>query len=491
MLPILALLALQPATQTPGPWEGEVLYQIFPRSFRDSNGDGNGDFRGIMQGLDHIQELGCTAILLNPIYKARVYHNYFADDWFDTDPKFGTLQDFRDLVAEVHRRRMKLILDVEPQYVADGHPWFRAAEADPSGPEASYLWQPLPPKDSPSSWYDGAKVRIATVHVSQPTVKTEIQRSLEFWADQDVDGFRVDHMMDDLDWQGKDKDLYANFWTPIENDIRAKHPGFFFLAEQADWDSFRGGYDILLKTPTDACFDFRLRTGFFMFRKGYLERNIDDYRYSTPEGRSQVIFLENHDVTRFASEEPDLSKQKLAAGLMCSLKGIPSIYYGQEIGMRGRQGHWNSDGNDIPVRLGFRWGATLDAPGTPLWYKGTGPWWSTRYSADNDGRSLPEEQADPKSIYNWYRKLIAIRRNSPALSTGSQTILDIPNDYVTGVLRERDDDAVVVLANLSEKRQTVDGPDWPSQDLVTGQTFVAKPKTSLAGYQFRLLKRHN
>ena len=104
-------------------WEDEVFYQIFPRSYRDSNGDGIGDFRGIEAGLPAIQKLGATAILINPIQKARVYHNYFADDWFDVDPTFGTLADVDHLVEAAHRARIKVVLDLEPQYVASGHPW--------------------------------------------------------------------------------------------------------------------------------------------------------------------------------------------------------------------------------------------------------------------------------------------------------------------------------------------------------------------------------
>ena len=122
-------------------WEGEIIYHIFPRSYRDSDGDRIGDFRGITAALATIDSLGCTAILLAPVVEARVYHNYFADDFFAVDRSFGSLDDFRTMVREAHGRGLKVILDMEPQYVADGHPWLRPAGAGAASPFADYLWR--------------------------------------------------------------------------------------------------------------------------------------------------------------------------------------------------------------------------------------------------------------------------------------------------------------------------------------------------------------
>lgn len=471
--------------------ERDVVYQIFPRSFRDSNGDGHGDFKGIVQGLDAIQKLGCTAILLNPIYKSRVYHNYFADDWFDVDPRFGTLDDFKDLLGQAHKRGIKVILDMEPQYVADGHKWFKAAIADPKSPEAGYLWTPK--GDNPfgrSPWYDHAKVNLASVNLDSPDVQAAIKQNFHFWAGLGVDGFRIDHMMDDLDYKGRNKDLYAKLWEPLEKEIKRDFPGTFFVGEQADWGSSRYVYEILYKTDTDAVFGFRLQTALLTFKKGPLEKGIQESRFSTPKGKLQLNFLENHDMARFASEESDGAKQRLAAGLLMSLKGAPTLYYGQEIGMRGRQGHWGTDGNDIPIRLGYRWGKELHAPGTPLWYEGTGPWSSTLYSSDHDGRSLEEQDADPNSLLNWYRLLIRVRRSSDALSIGSEEVIDLPNDQVLGVLRATDHQSVTILANLSGKKQVVkDGVGLPAVDLITGERVNTRASVSLKAWQIRLLER--
>lgn len=484
------LLALAMRTIAPTPvhnWESDIVYHIFPRSYRDSNGDGHGDFNGITEGLDNIVKLGCTAILLNPIYKSRVYHDYFADDWFDVDPRFGTLDDFRRLVKEAHARHLRIILDMEPQYVAAGHPWYQAAMKNPNSKEADYLVKPLEPRAP--HWYDKAPVPIASVNLNAPFVKETIHRNFRFWAELGVDGFRIDHMMDDLDYRGQNTNLYAGLWDPIEKEIKRDFPGTFFVGEQADWGSMSMKSDIFRHTDTDAVFNFDLRDALVMQRKTFLENHIAAYGI-TPPGREQVNFLENHDMVRYASEETDPARQRLAAALLFSLKGIPSVYYGQEIGMRGRQGKWGSDGNDIPIRLGYRWGATLNSPGTPLWYKDTGPWWSKQFSSDHDGRSLAEQDKDPKSLLNWYRRLIEIRKSSPALSTGSQTLMAIPNDDVVGVVRVEGGDSVAVIANLGRRRRSLaKGIEWNSVDLLTGQKFAKEQSVALSPLQLRLLQK--
>ena len=479
----IAALGLSLLTPKPALYEDQVFYQIFPRSYRDSNGDGIGDFKGIELGLPTIEKLGCTAILINPIQKARVYHNYFADDWMDVDPAFGTLADFDHLVAAAHARKIKIVLDMEPQYVASGHPWYQAAAKDPNGPAGDFLAKPFKPDPyAPSPWYNGAKVQMASVNLNNPHVIEEIGKVFRFWSARGVDGYRIDHMMDDLDWAGKSTGLYAHLWTPIEQDIKSRYPGSFFVGEQADWEAIRSPVDMFNSTPTDACFNFRLRNAILSFKKGFLSKNLEEYRYFTTDGRMQLSFLENHDMTRFASEEADPRRQRLAAALMMLVKGAPILYYGQEIGMKGEQGHFGSDGNDIPVRLAYRWGSKLDAPGTPLWYKDSGPWWNTRYSKDNDGASLQEQDNRSDSLFNWYRKLIEIRKISEALKLGSQDLMDVPSESVLAFRRHTDTETVDIYVNLSEA-STVVSPAKPGEDLLTGTKMVAGRLAHLKSWQ--------
>ena len=454
-------------------WDSEVIYQIFPRSFRDSNGDRIGDFRGIQEGLDSIAKLGATTILLNPVWKSRTYHNYFADDWFAVDPEFGSLDDFRALCQSAHDKGIRIVLDMEPQYVADQHSWYRAAQENPKGKEAEYFLDPL--SDNPfgaSPWYDKAKIDLKPVKLNHPDVRKAIIDNFKFWHGLGVDGFRIDHMMDDLDWQGKNKDLYANLWKPVVEEMKKVSPDVWFVGEQAEWDSFRACLDIFQHTPTDAVFNFRHFGALVALKRSTVEKSLTEYNYFTPAGRMQVNFLENHDVARYASTEPHPARQRAAAAILMASRGIPAIYYGQELGMRGIQGRWNSDGNDIPIRLAYRWDATRNGHFTATWYAGSGVWDSTRFSSDHDGISYAEQDTDPSSLLNYYRTLIGARKASNALSRGTQKTIDVGFDYVLAFEREAEGQRVLILSNLSDKAVTI--KDKKASDLLTHKPFAGR-----------------
>lgn len=466
------------------PWESQIFYQIFPRSYRDSNGDRTGDFKGIQQGIPTIKKLGCTAILLNPVQKSRFYHNYFADDFRDVDPSFGSLQDFEDLIKAAHQAGLKIVLDMEPQYVSNLHPWYVGAMNNPSGPVASYLSETPNPKSGFANWYKHDTAQVVPVNLLRPEVVQDLKDVFRLWSSRGVDGYRIDHMMDDLDFNGKSKGLYAGLWTPIENEIKRQFPGTFFVGEQADWEAYRSSVEMFDETPTDACFNFRLRNAFMSFKKGILLKSLDEYKWFTREGRFQLTFLENHDMIRFASVESNPKKQKLAAALMALVKGAPIVYYGQELGMKGEQGHFGSDGNDVPVRLAYRWGRMLDAGGTALWYKGTGPWWNDRFSRDRDGISLEEEEHDPASLFNWYVKVLHVRLSNPALLSGTQELVDIPSDTILGIRRTKGNQSVLVLVNLCETTVVVPrGPFRGGRDLLTGRALSPKKRVRLLPWQ--------
>jgi glycosidase len=333
------LFAAAPASAAdvrPSPWEREVVYQIFPRSFHDSNGDRIGDLKGIASKLGHLQKLGVTAILLNPVFASRTYHNYFADDFLTIDPEFGTNRDFFALVRQAHRRRMKVILDMEVQYVADRHRWFTA------DPKKDYLWREgsaFYGKDLP--WYDGAKIEIAAINPDHPEVRAHIRKVFRYWADPNgdgnpsdgVDGFRIDHMMDDLDLKGVKKGMLEGFWRSLEQEIRRLNPKVLFVGEQSDWGL---GKDLFEKADVDAVFALPLWYAIRKLEKDRLQREILATALATPPGKTQFLAIENHDTDRFASEmnrHPDLLR--LGAVLNLTLKGTPVIYYGQELGMTG------------------------------------------------------------------------------------------------------------------------------------------------------------
>lgn len=473
LVPVLCLLATQKNPVPSSPWEREVIYQIFPRSFRDSDGDRVGDLKGIASKLDYVKGLGATAILINPIFKSPMYHSYFATDFLSVDPAYGTNKDFFDLVRTAHRKKLKVILDVEVQYVAQGHPWFE------DGISKGYLWDNQAFYTSiPLPMYNGGTVRARAVDPNNSDVRETMRDVLRYWAipygkpGDGVDGFRIDHMMDDFDGQGVKKDMLSSFWRPIGEDIRKTKPNVFFLGEQSDAGL---GTDLFLKGTVDAAYAYPLWWGIGTRDPAQLLPILDAETKATPEGKTKVLFIENHDVIRYASKvNSDPRWLRIGALLNLTLKGTPLIYYGQELGMRGKKGEWNSDGNDIPTRLAFRWSRTIGADGTADWYRGTGPWASSRFSKDDDGISVEEQTGDPDSLLNFYRKLTALRRAHPSLSEGTQSVLGTMPKPVFAFIRSSDREKILVAVNYSSEEQVVALPGRGQLDLWSGGKFSGR-----------------
>lgn len=445
----------------------EVIYHVFQRSFFDSNGDGQGDLEGIRQKLDYLQELGVTSILMTPLYVSDFYHNYFADDFEKIDPAYGTMASYRQLVKEVHQRKMKIYQDVEMQYVTGRHRWFTGSYQQPGSPYSSYVYYEDAQNTQPFwfwgipelTLYNNVKQKVIVVNMNNPAVKEYTYKVLAYWTDPNkdgrfddgVDGFRLDHMMDDLDNTGKLPHLFSNFWTPLLTKLREMNPALRIVAEQANWFSY--GHEYFTQGHVDRVFAFRLKMAIESFDKQKIMAAADStFRY-TPAGKQQVVFIENHDTRRFASlPEQDAGKLKIGAALNLLLGGIPSIYYGQELGMKGDKLNGPTDGNDIPIREAFDWYKGAAGKGMAFWYKDTGPWWDHTNTQANDGISLEEERRDPGSLWNYYKKLIRLKKSHPALS-GSYQSLDNDNNTVFSFLRVSGSEKIIVVINLSPKEQ--------------------------------------
>jgi glycosidase len=443
----------------------EVFYQIFTRSMRDSNGDRQGDLKGIEETLSYLQRLGVTSILLTPIYPSDFYHNYFASDFEGVDPEFGTMDDYRSLVRAIHARGMKLYLDQEFQYVAYDHPWFRSALGNPDSPYSDFLIFHGPnntkPEEGPfgitiAKRFPDAETGITTVNMASPKVRAWATDYLLRWVDPNgdgdfsdgVDGFRLDHMMDDLDNKHILTNLFDSFWKPVFAKLKARNPKLNLVAEQWDWGD---GGDFLRRGGVDAAFAFPLVSAIRSFDKAKIVAAIDTLEKAIPPGKHELVFVENHDMPRIASD-PGITPEKLrtAATLAMLLKGTPLIYYGQELGMRGIQRpEYKSDEKDIGTREAFEWSAKVEAPGEATWYKGPKSYWTERSARDDDGVSVAEEDGDPKSLLNHYRKLLKLRRTHPALTDGTQQIL-ASGDSVLAVERSLNGERVLILANLSD-----------------------------------------
>jgi Glycosidases len=468
----LATLPTQAATPPSAQPGSQVFYQIFFRSFRDSNGDRIGDLKGLTSRLGYIRQLGATTILLTPLQPSPYYHNYFATTFKAIDPAYGTLDDYFAFVRAAHAQGLKVYLDEEFQYVAEGHPWWKDSICKPHAKYADYLlWKDKrhcvaePFLDKPK-WlgYDGRDVGIAMVNLENPAVRAYFRDLLLYWADphgdgsgrDGVDGFRIDHMMDDLDHKGLDAHLFDGFWAPIFQALKARRPALRILAEQADWGY---GEKWLTDGHVDMVFAFPLRGALVSLDKATIVKNLRATDAATPPGKQQVIFLENHDVDRYMSEvHDDLAKARAGAAIELMLKGDPLIYYGQELGMRGMQpknigksgGIPLTDAVGIPVREAFRWDADLEAAGSAIWYRGDQWFWKDRYNRSHDGVSLQEEQARPDSLYHWYRKLLALRHARPEIGGGAQRILCDDASAVLCILREQGERRTLLLVNLGK-----------------------------------------
>ena len=498
---VLALVSCEKNERSENPVSDEVIYHVVQRSFYDANGDRHGDLKGLEQKLDYLQSLGVTSILMLPLYESIYYHNYFADDFEKIDGEFGTMADYLDLVKAVHKRGMKIYMDMETQYITEEHKWYKDAYANPGSPFTPYLIfnGPANTKPEPIVWdiidlpgYDGKVRKVTTVNLLSPEVMDYNFKLFSYWVDPNddgnfddgVDGFRLDHMMDDLDGKGKLKDLFSVFWRPMLTKLKEKNPKLLIIAEQADWASL--GVEYLTNAAVDKVFAFWMQHAIASFDKEKIVMAADSTFSKTPRQLQQIVFIENHDMKRFsAAAGNDLQKLKAGAGLNLLLGGTPSIYYGQELGMRGAGGFGkfgNTDGNDIPQREAFEWYATVDTAGMALWYRDSGPWWDQTNLQSNDGISLEEQKEDPASLWNFYHKLIMLRKTYPVLIDGNYETVKNTNENVFSFRRTNSHDALVVLVNLSAEKQDVSMPGSKPAEVIFGDGQINSASDSLKAY---------
>ncbi len=480
--------------------KGEVLYHLNQRSFYDSNGDLHGDLNGLKMKLPYLQELGVTSILLLPLYDADCYHNYFANDFEKIDAEFGTMQDYIALVKEIHKRGMKIYMDMESQYVAEKHAWWKDAVGNLNSPYSDYLLFDDAEHKIPSTMvfdlrqlnsYDGSFVKVTTVNLRNKQVLEYNKKLFGFFVDPNadgkfddgVDGFRLDHAMDHLDGKPALTNLFAEFWKPLLAHVKQMNPAIKNVAEQADWRDF--GYAYINNAGVDRVFGFGLQQAILSFDKQALINKADTILAQCPAGNDQIIFIENHDMDRFASIEPNKDKQKIAASLMFLMGGIPSIYYGQEIGMQGKIGNWgNTDGNDIPRRAAFEWYKSADGKGMATWYKNTGGWWNNSIMKSNDGISVEEQINNSSSLFSFYKKMIALKQSNPALAQGKYANLTNNNSQIFSFTRTYNHHKVLVVVNLSgENQKGIFDQNFEKSNLLFGKSTFSSTALQLAPYE--------
>jgi alpha-glucosidase len=441
-------------------WQRGIVYQVYPRSFMDSDGDGVGDLPGVISRLDYLRWLGVDALWLSPIYPSPMKDfGYDVADYTGVDPVFGTLEDFDRLVAAAHARGLKVILDFVPNHTSDQHPWFRESRASRDNPKRDwYLW-----RDAPNNWlsnfggsawqFDEASGQYyyhaflpeqPDLNWRNPEVVQAMLGVLRFWLERGVDGFRVDvlwHLVKDEQFadnppnpawcegmdpysalvplhscdrpevhalvaqmrrlvdQYPERVLIGEIYLPLERlvayygaDLQGAHLPFNFQLLSAPWDA------------------------------AHLAGLITDYERLLPKGAWPNWVLGNHDRPRIASRVGP-AQARVAAMLLLTLRGTPTLYYGDEIGMRDvpippdevqdpfeRRVPGKGLGRD-PVRTPMQWSAARYGGFT------TGrPW--LRVSSDHETVNVAAQRQDPKSMLSLHARLIELRRREAALEVG-------------------------------------------------------------------------
>lgn len=385
-------------------WKGKVAYQIYPKSFKDSNGDGVGDLKGITEKLDYLQDLGIDILWLSPVYKSPfIDQGYDISDYYAIDPLFGTMEDMEELIAEGKKRGISIIMDLVVNHCSSHHEWFQKALADPDGPYADYFYFIESDKE-PNNWesYFGGSVwepvpgtnkyYLHSFHKDQPdlnwqnpVLREEIYKMINWWLDKGIAGFRIDAIINikkDLEWRSLPSDR-DNGLVPVPESLVNAQPIEPFLQELkertfAKYNAFTVG-EVFNETDEElhffigkdgvfsSIFDFK-QTMLGQEGKGWFDHSLptaDELKESIFQAHERAdsigvlsTIIENHDeprgVSHYIAEGPVNDTSKKALGTIQVLrKGIPFIYQGQEIGMENQVFESVEDFDDIATINGY------------------------------------------------------------------------------------------------------------------------------------------
>ena len=439
---------------------GAVCYEVFVRSFFDGNGDGIGDLDGLIAKLDYINDgnpsstgdLGATCIWLMPVAASPSYHGYDVSSYYRVEPDYGTNADFTRLVAQAHRRGIRVLVDMVLNHSSSQNPWFQAALHDTASPYRGwYRFSPTPQGQGPwgevawhkspvrDEYYWGVFSSVMPdLDTDTPAVREETKRIATFWLrDMGVDGFRLDavpYLVEQgtclIGCPGTHRFLHE--WAAHVDSVK---PGAWTVGEA--W----GNIDAQLPYYPDqltSYFTFEIADSLLAaVRRGAAGGMLAGYlrlQDTLPPWRWSP-FLSNHDGTRtMTALGGDAARARLAATLLLTLPGTPFVYYGEEIGMTG-------DKPDPRLRTPMQWSA-----GRGLGFTTGTPW--EQAQGDSAATTVAAQDRDPASLLNLYRRLIHLRRGNAALATGRLVPLVAGDSSVVAYLRRDGSRAVLVVANL-------------------------------------------
>ncbi|HET7729847.1 MAG TPA: alpha-amylase family glycosyl hydrolase [Usitatibacter sp.] len=489
-------------------WQRGTIYQVYPRSFMDSNGDGVGDLPGIISRLDHLRWLGVDAVWISPIYPSPMKDfGYDVADYTGVHPLFGTLDDFDRLVAEAHARGLKVILDFVPNHSSDQHPWFRESRASRDNPRRDwYIWRdPAPGGGPPNNWlscFGGSAWELdpATgqyyyhaflreqpdLNWRNPEVVDAMLGVLRYWLQRGVDGFRVDvlwHLVKDHDFRDnppnpfwrEGQDPYQSL-IPMQTTDRPEVHGVVERM-RALFDEFEERVLIgEIYLPVERLvqyygadlkgahlpFNFQLISAQWDAR--HIARLIEEYEAALPDGAWPNWVLGNHDQHRIATRVGP-AQARVAAMLLLTLRGTPTLYYGDEIGMRDvpippervqDPFEKNVPGRGLgrdPERTPMQW-----SPARNAGFSTAEPW--LPIGEDYTRVNVEAQRDDPRSMLALYNRLISLRRGEPALEIGRFEPVEAHGDVLAYIRRGRRGESTFLVAlNLGSRPHELDRPE--------------------------------
>ena len=474
-------------------WDGQkragVYYEIFVRSFADSNGDGIGDLQGITDKLPYLQDLGVSGIWLTPIHPSPSYHGYDVEDYTAINPQFGTMADFDRMLAKAHSLDIDVILDFVVNHTSKTHPWFTSACTSTSSPTRDYFlfaqgsrvaaeiaagnvpmvktyndwqWHTVPSGTTNykyygefSDWMPDLNYHAVEEAENSPAFQA-ICRDAKFWLDKGVDGFRLDAVKHI--YQDENSDENPRFLKKFHQELQKTKPDVYLVGEALSESNKVAPYYAGLP----AMFEF---SGWWEMEAAINNGTIRDYPKNLLYYRNmysqynrnfiQATKLSNHDEDRTRSKLGDnIAKCKMAAALLMTVAGSPYVYYGEEIGMRGMK-----TGGDENVREPFLWDYLLHDP-----YRTT--WMVPKNSTDSYVTDATRQLQDPNSLLNTYKDLIRLRNTYPALATGEMSMpswLGNLDGQVTAFYRTEGSEKLLVIHNASGYSSTVTVPETLKQ----------------------------
>ncbi len=463
-------------------WDDAVCYGIFVRSFVDSNGDGIGDLKGLTSRLNYLndgnsatsRDLGVTCIWLMPIFSATSYHGYDVEDYYAIEPDYGTASDFTAFLAAAHDRGIRVVLDLVLNHTSVNNPWFQSAISDPDspyrdwyifsendpgypGPWGEDVWHPSPVSDE--YFYGIFWEGMPDLNYRNTEVTAEAEQISRFWLDQGVDGFRLDaimHLIEDGAIQENTEathDWLRGYRQFLDRDF----PDVLTIGE-----IFNAGATALEPYFPDQLhtyFQFDIASQMLIAPQQSVASGITyvvNEAIENQPGQPWGIFLTNHDQNRTMTVlESDVAEAKLAAAALLTLPGLPFIYYGEEIGMSGSK-------PDERIRTPMQW-----RTGGGHGFSSSIPW--QPFQSDADSINVTAQEGDPDSLLNYYRALVQLHAEHPALGHGDFLEIDTNASAILAFTRTTEEETILVVINFGGEVRIDLKLTFPPDSLATGE----------------------